>query len=97
MSTAETKRPTEGLLAIYDKPNAPFELRMFPIRDPRPGEVLVKIDPRYFRPTEVDLLLGDASKAKARLGWTPTATLEDLVREMMESDLALMSPGRRGA
>jgi GDPmannose 4,6-dehydratase len=43
------------------------------------------------------LLLGDASKAKARLGWTPTATLEDLVREMMESDLALMAARRSGA
>jgi GDPmannose 4,6-dehydratase len=65
--------------------------------DPRTGRVLVAVDPRYFRPTEVDLLLGDASKAKARLGWTPTATLEDLVREMMESDLALMATGRSGA
>ncbi len=65
--------------------------------DARTGRVLVAVDPRYFRPTEVDLLLGDASKAKVRLGWTPTATLEDLVREMMDSDLALMAPGRSGA
>jgi GDPmannose 4,6-dehydratase len=65
--------------------------------DPSTGRTLVAVDPRYFRPTEVDLLLGDASKAKARLGWTPTATLEDLVREMMESDLALMATGRSGA
>ena len=57
----------------------------------------VEIDPRYYRPAEVDLLIGDASKAKVRLGWTPTATLEDLVREMMDSDLALMAPGRSGA
>ena len=35
--------PTEGLVAVYDRPNAPFELRMFPIREPRPGEVLVKV------------------------------------------------------
>jgi GDPmannose 4,6-dehydratase len=65
--------------------------------DTRSGRTLVAVDPRYFRPTEVDLLLGDASKAKARLGWTPTATLEDLVREMMESDLALMAARRSGA
>ena len=63
--------------------------------DPRNGRVLVAVDPRYFRPTEVDLLLGDASKAKAVLGWTPTATLDDLVREMMDSDLALFAAGRK--
>jgi GDPmannose 4,6-dehydratase len=52
----------------------------------KPGDVVVKIDPRYFRPTEVETLLGDPSKAKAKLGWTPTTTFEELVREMVESD-----------
>ncbi|OYD80913.1 GDP-mannose 4,6-dehydratase [Azospirillum brasilense] len=52
------------------------------------GEVLIEVDPRYFRPTEVDLLLGDPSKARARLDWTHTTSFPDLVREMMESDLA---------
>jgi GDPmannose 4,6-dehydratase len=46
----------------------------------------VKVDPRYFRPTEVETLLGDPSKAKARLGWEPTTSFEALVREMVESD-----------
>ena len=50
------------------------------------GEVLVKIDPRYFRPTEVETLLGDPSKAKAKLGWEPTTSFEALVREMVNSD-----------
>jgi GDPmannose 4,6-dehydratase len=50
------------------------------------GEVLVAIDPRYFRPTEVDLLLGDPAKAKAKLGWEHTSTMEDLVREMVAAD-----------
>ena len=50
-------------------------------------EVLVKIDPRYFRPTEVDSLLGDAGKARQRLGWRPEISFEELVREMVESDL----------
>ncbi len=50
------------------------------------GEVVVKIDPRYFRPTEVETLLGDPSKAKAKLGWTPTTTFDELVREMVLSD-----------
>jgi GDPmannose 4,6-dehydratase len=51
------------------------------------GHVVVKVDSRYFRPTEVDLLIGDATKAKTKLGWEPTYTLAALVREMVESDL----------
>jgi GDPmannose 4,6-dehydratase len=50
------------------------------------GEVVVRIDPRYFRPAEVETLLGDPSKAHARLGWQPTTTLEQLVAEMVEHD-----------
>ena len=50
------------------------------------GDVVVKVDPRYFRPTEVETLLGDPSKAKAKLGWVPTTSFEELVREMIESD-----------
>jgi GDPmannose 4,6-dehydratase len=53
------------------------------------GKVLVEIDPRYFRPTEVDLLIGDASKAKAELGWEPKTTVEELVREMVQADLTI--------
>jgi GDPmannose 4,6-dehydratase len=52
------------------------------------GATLVEVDPAYFRPTEVNLLLGDASKAREKLGWTPRYSLEELVREMMEHDLA---------
>jgi GDPmannose 4,6-dehydratase len=51
-----------------------------------PGDVIVRVDPRYFRPTEVETLLGDPSKAKEKLGWTPTTTFEQLVKEMVESD-----------
>ncbi len=50
------------------------------------GDVIVKIDPRYFRPTEVETLLGDPSKAKEKLGWTPTTTLQELVKEMVQAD-----------
>jgi GDPmannose 4,6-dehydratase len=57
--------------------------------DKATGDVIVEIDPRYFRPTEVDLLIGDASKAKKKLGWTPKLTIEDLVKEMVASDLKL--------
>ena len=51
------------------------------------GEVVVRIDPRYFRPAEVETLLGDPSKAKDKLGWRPTTTLEELVAEMVAADL----------
>jgi len=54
------------------------------------GEVLVEIDPRYFRPTEVDLLLGDPTKAKEKLGWVHTTTFEDMVEEMVSSDLMVI-------
>ena len=54
----------------------------------RPGQVIVKVDPRYFRPTEVETLLGDPSKAKASLGWVPKITLQEMVTEMVAADLA---------
>ena len=52
----------------------------------KPGDVIVRVDPRYFRPTEVETLLGDPTKAKEKLGWVPTTTFEALVKEMIESD-----------
>lgn len=51
------------------------------------GKVLVKIDPRYFRPTEVDLLIGDPTKAQEKLGWTPKYSLKDMIVEMVAADL----------
>ena len=51
------------------------------------GDVIVQVDPRYFRPTEVETLLGDPSKAKEKLGWVPTTTFEDMVQEMIEKDI----------
>ncbi|WP_371155548.1 GDP-mannose 4,6-dehydratase [Jannaschia sp. 2305UL9-9] len=52
------------------------------------GNVIVAVDPRYFRPAEVETLLGDAAKAREKLGWTPTTPFETLVQEMAEADLA---------
>ena len=57
--------------------------------DRKSGKTVVRIDPVYFRPTEVDLLIGDASKAQAKLGWKPKTTFRDLVKEMMAGDLAI--------
>jgi GDPmannose 4,6-dehydratase len=54
----------------------------------KPGEVIVRVDPRYFRPTEVETLLGDASKASDKLGWRPKTTLAELVAEMVQADYA---------
>ncbi|MBE0596079.1 MAG: GDP-mannose 4,6-dehydratase [Desulfuromonadales bacterium] len=51
------------------------------------GDVVIRIDPRYYRPTEVETLLGDPTKARVKLGWTPTTTFQELVREMVLSDL----------
>ncbi|MCH4822748.1 GDP-mannose 4,6-dehydratase [Gramella lutea] len=54
------------------------------------GKEILSIDPRYFRPAEVELLVGDSSKAREKLGWQPEFDLHDLIKEMMESDLKLM-------
>jgi GDPmannose 4,6-dehydratase len=51
------------------------------------GAVIVAVDPRYFRPTEVETLLGDAGKARGKLGWVPRITFEELVTEMVQTDL----------
>ena len=59
--------------------------------DARDGRVLVEVDPRYFRPTEVDFLRGDASKAQAKLGWRHSVSFDDLVREMIEADRAAVA------
>ena len=60
-------------------------------RNARTGQLLVEVDPRYFRPTEVDLLLGDASKAKRVLGWEASTSFEDMISEMVRSDLDLVA------
>jgi len=55
--------------------------------DKKTGEVVIEVDPKYFRPTEVDLLLGDSAKAREKLHWTPHYDLPALVKEMVEEDL----------
>ena len=57
---------------------------------PKIGKVVVRVDPEYFRPTEVDLLIGDPTKSKTKLGWKPQYNLAGLVKEMVQSDLILM-------
>jgi GDPmannose 4,6-dehydratase len=57
--------------------------------DTKSGRTVIKIDPRYFRPTEVETLLGDASKARDKLGWKPEIDFQTLVHEMVTEDLQL--------
>lgn len=66
-------------------------------RDAATGQVLVEVDPRYFRPTEVDLLLGDASKAKRDLNWEPRIRFNQLVTEMVAADLVTVAKERQHA
>ena len=57
--------------------------------DAKSGKVVVAVDPRFFRPAEVELLLGDSTKARTELGWTPRYDLAQLTKEMMEEDIKL--------
>jgi len=59
------------------------------------GKVVIRIDPRYFRPAEVDLLMGDPAKAFSRLGWKPETSFDDLVAMMIESDMRLAQAERK--
>ncbi len=63
--------------------------------DKASGRLLVRVDPRYFRPTEVDILIGDPSKAREKLGWTATTTLSELVSEMVREDLKQVAEEHR--
>jgi GDPmannose 4,6-dehydratase len=66
-------------------------------RDAKSGEVLIRIDPRYFRPTEVDLLLGDPSKAHRILGWKHKVRFRELVKMMVAADLKIAGESKQGA
>ena len=68
-----------GIVETIDSKNSDFKVR--------PGQTIVRVDPRYFRPTEVETLLGDPTKAKEKLGWTPTTSFATLVSEMVRFDL----------
>lgn len=72
----------------------PGSLEEIGVNGADPNQVLVRIDPKYFRPTEVDLLIGDSTKARTKLGWVPKIKLDDLVKEMMECDLKQVDTGK---
>jgi GDPmannose 4,6-dehydratase len=67
-----------GVVLRVDRDNAPC----------KPGDIIIRVDPRYYRPTEVETLLGDPTKAREKLGWTPKISLPELIREMATADYA---------
>jgi len=77
----------ERISALPDNCGEGASGRLRPAKAARTGDTVVEIDPRYFRPTEVELLLGDPSKAREKLGWKPECGFEELVREMVDFDL----------
>ena len=70
----------KGIVTASENPDFPVKI----------GQEVVAVDEKYFRPTEVDLLIGDATKAYEKLGWKPEYELQDLVNDMMKSDINLM-------
>jgi GDPmannose 4,6-dehydratase len=95
LATGETHSVREFVELAFSKVGRKIEWRGKGIDeigvDGGTGETLVRIDSRYFRPTEVDLLLGDPSKARRELGWKHTVTFPELVAEMVKSDLEVMA------
>jgi|SRR5215212_1727453 len=92
IATGETHTVREFCDLAFARAGIPIEWRGEGLEEKgydRKGRAVVAIDPRYLRPTEVDLLLGDATKARERLGWTPTTTFETLVELMVDNDMRL--------
>lgn len=75
---------------IIDRDEEVLNRLNIPVENIKLGQTVVKVDPAYYRPTEVELLIGDSSKAQEKLGWKPKFTLPMLVKDMMDSDLQLM-------
>jgi GDPmannose 4,6-dehydratase len=93
LATGETHSVRDFVEAAFAEVDRTIEWRGQGVEetgiDRRSGKILVRVDPIYFRPTEVDLLIGDAGKAQRKLGWKPKTTFAQLVREMVASDLAV--------
>ncbi len=75
---------------IIDVDELKAESLKLKVENLKPGKTVVKVDPKYYRPTEVDLLIGDPTKSNTKLGWKPKYDLKDLIKEMVLSDLHLM-------
>ena len=84
-----TGKDEKGVVAGIDKHRFGEMLGMAP-ENINHGQTVIQIDPFYYRPTEVNLLIGDASKARDTLGWAPKYTLEEMITEMIENDIDLL-------
>jgi GDPmannose 4,6-dehydratase len=93
LATGETRSVREFVELAFAEVGRAIEWRGKGIEetgvDRKSGKTVVRIDPVYFRPTEVDLLIGDASKAREKLGWKPKTSFAQLVKEMVDGDLAI--------
>jgi len=93
LATGETRSVREFIELAFAEVGCGIEWRGKGVEeigiDRRTGKAVVRIDPTYFRPTEVDLLIGDASKARAKLGWKPKTSFAQLVKEMVAGDLKI--------
>ncbi|MCV0386494.1 MAG: GDP-mannose 4,6-dehydratase [Nitrobacter sp.] len=93
LATGETRAVREFVEAAFEEVGRRIEWRGKGVEevgvDIKSGQTVVQIDPQYFRPTEVDLLVGDATKAREKLGWRPKTSFATLVREMVAADLAI--------
>jgi GDPmannose 4,6-dehydratase len=91
LATGETHTVREFVERAFDIVGRPIEWHGKGVdekgRCARSGDILVQIDPAYFRPTEVEMLLGDPSKAHEKLGWHHTVSFENLVAEMVQADI----------
>ncbi len=86
----KTKITPDSSHPITPSPHHPITPPLHHPTTPSPHHPIIEVDPQYFRPTEVDLLIGDATKAREKLGWTPEYDLKGLVEDMMQSDIKLM-------
>ncbi|MDB5453919.1 MAG: gmd [Caulobacteraceae bacterium] len=95
LATGETRKVREFVEAAFAEVDIAIDWRGEGVAekglDAATGRVRVEIDPAYFRPTEVDLLIGDPTKSREKLGWTATVTFSELVAEMVKSDLVVMA------
>jgi GDPmannose 4,6-dehydratase len=93
LATGETRSVREFVELAFTEVGRAIEWRGKGVEetgvDKKSGKTVVRIDPVYFRPTEVDLLIGDASKAQQKLGWKPKTSFAQLVKEMVAGDLAI--------
>src|SRR5258708_8736474 len=93
LATGETRSVREFVELAFAEVGRSIEWRGKDVEetgvDRKSGKTVIRIDPTYFRPTEVDLLIGDATKAREKLGWKPKTSFAQLVKEMVAGDLAI--------